>query len=50
MSADENNAMLRRRVNEIWNNGQLEVIDELIADDYMSNGQVIGREGGNGTA
>lgn len=45
MSAEENKTILRRRVDEIWNHGKLEVIDELIADDYMSNGQVIGREG-----
>lgn len=45
MSTEQNRAILRRRVEEIWNQGNLTVIDDLIADDFVSNGQAIGREG-----
>jgi steroid delta-isomerase-like uncharacterized protein len=45
MSTEQNRAILRRRVEEIWNQGNLSVIDDLIAADFVSNGQAIGREG-----
>ena len=45
MSTEANKSIIRRRVEEIWNQGDLAIADELIADDYLSNGQTIGREG-----
>lgn len=45
MSTEQNRAILRRRVEEIWNQGNFAVIDDLIAADFVSNGQAIGREG-----
>ncbi len=45
MSTEANKTIIRRRVEEIWNQGDLAIADELIADDYLSNGQTIGREG-----
>lgn len=45
MSTEDHKALLRRRVEDIWNNGNMGAIDELIASDYVSNGQPIGREG-----
>ena len=40
MSADENKAIVRRVNDEVWNMGNLEAIDELIADDFVTT--VIG--------
>ncbi len=45
MPTEENKAIIRRRVEEIWNSGNLTTADELIVTDYASNGQAIGREG-----
>ena len=45
MSTEANKTIIRRRVEEIWNQGDLAIADELIADDYLSNGRTIGREG-----
>jgi steroid delta-isomerase-like uncharacterized protein len=35
MSAEENKAVTRRINDEVWTNGNVEVIDEVIADDYV---------------
>ena len=35
MSAEENKAIVRRINDEVWNKGNLDVIDELIADDAV---------------
>ena len=40
MSADENKAIVRRVNDEVWTKGNLEAIDELIADDFVTT--VIG--------
>jgi steroid delta-isomerase-like uncharacterized protein len=45
MSAEANKTIIRRRVEEIWNQGDVAIADELIADDYLSDGRTIGREG-----
>ncbi len=45
MSADDNKILIRRRIDEIWHAGDQGAIDELIAENYVSNGQPIGREG-----
>lgn len=33
--ADEHEAIIRRSIEEVWNGGRLEVIDELVADEYV---------------
>jgi steroid delta-isomerase-like uncharacterized protein len=40
MSTEENKAIVRRVNDEVWSKGQLDVIDELIADDCVTT--VIG--------
>ena len=45
MSTTANQQIIQRRVEEIWNQGKLATIDELIAANLISNGQSIGREG-----
>ena len=35
MSTEENNAIIRRHVDEIWHKGNMEVVDELIAPNYV---------------
>ena len=36
MSTDENKAIVRRVNDEVWSEGHLDVIDELIADDFVA--------------
>ncbi len=36
MSTEENKAIVRRVNDEVWSEGQLDVIDELIADDFVA--------------
>ena len=36
MSTEENKAIARRLIDEVWTKGRLEVIDELIADDFVT--------------
>ncbi len=36
MSIEENKAIVRRLNDEVWSKGRLEVIDELIADDFVT--------------
>jgi steroid delta-isomerase-like uncharacterized protein len=49
MTIEENKAIVRRHFEEIWNQGRLEVADELVAADYLSHlplpGQPDGIEG-----
>ncbi len=45
MSTEDHKLLLRRRIDDIWNNGNMAAIDEVIAADYVSNGQPIGRDG-----
>ena len=40
MSTEENKAIVRRVNDEVWSKGQLDVIDELIADEFVAT--VIG--------
>jgi steroid delta-isomerase-like uncharacterized protein len=35
MSAEENKALLRRYVNEVWGNQNLKALDEFLAPDYQ---------------
>jgi predicted ester cyclase len=44
MSVEENKAPVRRCVEEIWNKGNLAVVDELLTTDYVfhhPNGMVL---------
>jgi steroid delta-isomerase-like uncharacterized protein len=50
MSTEENKAIARRVNEEVWSAGRLEVIDELIADDFVTTvvgapEQIRGRQG-----
>ena len=50
MSTEENKAIVRRVNDEVWSEGQLDVIDELIADDFVATivgapEQIRGRQG-----
>ncbi len=50
MSADENNAVVRREMEELFNHtGNLDVVEEIISPDYVSyeptSGEVRGIEG-----
>jgi steroid delta-isomerase-like uncharacterized protein len=47
--ADEQDAIVRRSIDEVWNGGRLEVIDEIVADGYVRHestlpGVVRGRD------
>ena len=48
--SEENKAVVRRFLEEVWNNGNLDVIDELISEDHVNHdpaqaGSPGGREG-----
>ncbi len=49
MSAEENKALIRRIIEEIWNKGDLEAVDRYFAPDYVDHaplpGQAPGAEG-----
>jgi steroid delta-isomerase-like uncharacterized protein len=51
MSADENKEMVRRVLGEIWGRGNLDLVDEVLAEDFVRHGpnveggEVRGREG-----
>ncbi len=42
---EESKALLRRITNEIWNNGRLDLIDELISDDLVDHIDASALEG-----
>ncbi len=43
VSAEENEAIVRRYVEEAFNQGNLAVIDELFAPDYVNHGSIPGQ-------
>ena len=49
MSAEENKAVVRRLIEEVYNRGNLDIADELLAPDYVDHtwppGKYAGREG-----
>ncbi|MCI0396368.1 MAG: ester cyclase [Chloroflexi bacterium] len=50
MSTEQNKAIVRRLADEVWNKGNLAVIDELVAEAFVDNnpplpGLPAGREG-----
>jgi predicted ester cyclase len=48
-TADDSRALMWRITDEIWNNGRLELIDELIAEDLVDHVELPGLRG-NGRA
>jgi steroid delta-isomerase-like uncharacterized protein len=42
---EQNKALVRRRFEEVWHRSNDAIIDELVDENYMSNGQRIGRAG-----
>jgi steroid delta-isomerase-like uncharacterized protein len=44
MSAEENKALARRVIEEMFNNGNLDVADELIAPDYVDHDPAMPEE------
>ncbi len=45
MSTEENKAIVRRFLEECWNAGKLDVLDEVVADDLVRSGTPVGRLG-----
>ena len=50
MSAEDNKAVVRRFIEEVWNSGNLEVINEVVAEDHIDHdpanvGSAGGRDG-----
>lgn len=45
MQADEMKALAHRFIEEVWNQGALEVVEELYAPDCLLNGRPMGAEG-----
>jgi predicted ester cyclase len=45
MPIEENKTIVRRFAEEIWNAGQLDMLDGLVATDLVRNDMPIGREG-----
>ena len=44
-TTEESKALMWRITDEIWNEGRLELIDELIADDLTDHVELVGLEG-----
>lgn len=47
MSAEENRALVRRFIEEVFNRGDLEIVDEVVAPDYLHHDPTT-REFGSG--
>jgi steroid delta-isomerase-like uncharacterized protein len=45
---EKNEAVVRRLIDEVWNKGNLKLIDELAAPDYMDHDPVDGAQGIDG--
>src|ERR1700730_10758458 len=43
--AEESKALMRRVTDEIWNQGRLDLVDELIAEDFVDHMEAPGLEG-----
>ena len=44
--SEENKAVVRRYLEEVWSGGNLEVIDELIAEDHVDHDPAAAQTGG----
>jgi predicted ester cyclase len=45
MSPEENKAVIRRLVDEVWNRANLDAVEELVAPEYGQQGTVSGPSG-----
>ena len=43
MSAEENKALVHRLLEEVWSQGKLDVIDEIIDDDWIPYDPVLNK-------
>ena len=48
MTLEDNKAVVRRFAEEVWNQGNLAALDELVTPDVTRNGQPVGRAGMGG--
>lgn len=46
MSAEENRAVIRRAYDELWNEREVSVVDELVAEDFLNHAAPPGRQRG----
>lgn len=46
MSAEENKAVIRRAYEELWNERNVEVVDELVAEDFLNHAAPPDRQRG----
>lgn len=46
MSAEENRAVIRRAYDELWNERDVSVVDELVAEDFLNHAAPPGRQRG----
>lgn len=46
MSAEENRATIRRAYEELWNARNVEVVDELVTEDFLNHAAPAGRQRG----
>jgi len=44
MSTEENKAIARRLIEEAWNQGNLDVVDELMAPDHVPHHSLVGQQ------
>jgi hypothetical protein len=44
MSAEENKAIVRRHFDEVWNKGNLAIVDEIYAPDISYQGDHVARD------
>jgi predicted ester cyclase len=42
VSTEENKALIRRFIADVWNRGNLASVEELVAQDAMAGGRVVG--------
>jgi len=46
VSAEENKAVIRRAYDELWNERNVSVVDELVAEDFLNHAAPPGRQRG----
>lgn len=46
MPAEENRAVIRRAYEELWNERNVDVVDELVAEDFLNHAAPPGRQRG----
>jgi steroid delta-isomerase-like uncharacterized protein len=46
MPAEENRAVIRRAYEELWNKRNVDVVDEMVAEDFLNHAAPAGRQRG----